>query len=90
MALAVPGLERRWEENHFNYTDEQIAEKKLALKLMKELWPDVNALHAEWVYDLCKNASEEEINKMKERVETEEPKYLPCNDPRSHLFGKSA
>ena len=84
--IAVPGLEHKKEENHFNYTEDELAAKKLALKTMKELWPNVQALHAEWVYDLCKNTSEEMLKEIMHKVETTPTKFFTCNDERSPLF----
>jgi hypothetical protein len=45
--MEVPGFERKKHENFFNYTDDQLLEKQLALKTMKELWPDVPTYYAE-------------------------------------------
>ena len=73
--MEVPGLERKQHENPYNYTDDQLAEKQLALKTMKELWPDVPSYYAEIVYDMCLNSSQEEIDKIKEKVEKEPFKY---------------
>ena len=49
LSLQGSGISRKEPENHFNYTEDQLAEKKLALKNMCELWPDVSPLYAEWV-----------------------------------------
>ena len=73
--MEVPGFERKKHENPFNYTDDELAEKQLALKTMKELWPDVPTYYAELVYDMCKNKTQEEIDKIKEKVENEPFKY---------------
>ena len=73
--MEVPGFERKKHDNPFNYTDDQLAEKQLALKTMKELWPDVPTYYAELVYDMCKNKTQEEIDKIKEKVENEPFKY---------------
>lgn len=89
MSIAVPGFSRKKADNHFAYTDTQLAERKLALKQMHELWPDVNPLHAEWVYDLCKNTPDAKLCEIMEKVDTVPSKHLPCNDPRSHLFHSS-
>jgi hypothetical protein len=35
--MEVPGFERKQHENFYNYTDDQLAEKQLALKTMKSL-----------------------------------------------------
>lgn len=73
--LAVKGIERKVKENPFNYTEDQIQEKQLALKTMKELYPDVPTYYAELVYDLTKNSTQEEIDAIKEKVEKEPFKY---------------
>ncbi len=86
MSIAVPGFERKEAENPFDYTEDQIAERKLALKYMRDVWPDVNPLHAEWVYDLCKNTPADKMNEVMDKVVTVPSKYIPCNDPRSHLY----
>jgi hypothetical protein len=73
--MEVAGLERKQHENPFNYTDDQLMEKQLALKTMKELYPDVPTYYAELVYDMCKNSTQEEIDAIKEKVEKEPFKY---------------
>jgi hypothetical protein len=73
--MEVPGFERKKHENPYNYTDDQLAEKQLALKTMKELWPDTPTYYAELVYDMCKNKTQEEIDAIKEKVETIPFKY---------------
>ena len=73
--MEVPGYSRKQHENPFDYNDDQLAEKQLALKTMKELYPDVPTYYAELVYDMCKNNSQEEIDKIKEKVESEPFKY---------------
>ena len=88
-ALAVPGLERKEQPNQFNYTEDQKVEKKIALKTMKELWPDVNSAWTEWVYDLCKNTPENELGEIMEKCDTVPTKHFTVNDPRSHLFDEA-
>ena len=73
--MEIEGLERKKHENPYNYTDDQLLEKKLALKTIKELYPDVSPYYSELVYDLCKNSTQEEIDKIKEKVENEPFKY---------------
>jgi hypothetical protein len=73
--MEVPGYERKKHDNPFGYNDDQLMEKQLALKNMKELWQDVPTYYAELVYDLCKNSTQEEIDKIKEKVETTPFKY---------------
>lgn len=84
--LAVPGFERKEEPNPFNYTDNQKTEKKIALKTMHELWPDVNSAWAEWVYDLCKNTPEDKLHEIMEKCDSVPTKHFAVNDPRSHLY----
>jgi hypothetical protein len=74
--LEVPGLERKQHENPFNYTDEQLQEKQLALKIMKDLYPDVPPFYADLVYDLCKNNTPEYINDLKEKINNTPSKYV--------------
>ena len=73
--MEVPGFERKKHDNFFNYTDDQLLEKQLALKTMKEIYPDVSTYYAEIVYDMCKNSTQEEIDAIKEKVENEPFKY---------------
>ncbi len=79
LPLAVKDLSRKVHENHFNYTDDQLQEKQLALKTMRELYPDVPAYYAELVYDLCKNKTQDEIDIIKQKVENEPPRH-PINN----------
>tara|TARA_R100001463_G_scaffold100621_1_gene155106 strand:- start:881 stop:1132 length:252 start_codon:yes stop_codon:yes gene_type:complete len=72
--MEIEGLERKKADNPYNYTEEQQQEKLIALKTMKDIYPDVNPYYAEIIYDLCKNSSQEEIDKMKERIDTIPPK----------------
>jgi hypothetical protein len=72
----VPGLERKKHENPFNYTDDELQEKQLALKTMKDLYPDVPPFYAEIVYDLCKNNTQEYINDLKEKINNTPTKYV--------------
>jgi hypothetical protein len=73
--MEVPGFERKKHDNFFNYTDDQLLEKQLALKTMKELYPNTPTYYAELVFDLCKNSTQEEIDKIKEKIETTPFKY---------------
>ena len=71
MAMHVEGMERIKHKNHFNYTEDEIAEKKLTLHNLKIMYPDVSPYHAELVYDMCKNCSQEEIEALK--IKADEP-----------------
>jgi len=75
-SYAVPGYERIKTENHFNYTEDQLGEKKLALKTMSELYPDVPKLWAEWVYDLCKNEEKDKLKEIMEKVESVPSRFV--------------
>ena len=72
--MELEGYSRKEEDNPYKYTEEQKQEKKIALKLMKELYPDVNDYYANMVYDLCKNTSDEDMEKMKYKIENEKPR----------------
>jgi len=74
------GLERRQEDNPFNYTEDQLTEKKLALKMMKELWSDVPETYASWVYDLCKNTEEDKIKEMMEKIDNTPSRFRGLED----------
>jgi len=73
--LEVEGMERHKQENPFNYTEDQLAEKKLALHNMKIIYPDVNPFYAELVYDMCKNTDEAKIELLKQKILNEPFKY---------------
>jgi|TARA_Y100000389_G_C17459830_1_gene520834 hypothetical protein len=73
--LEVKDIPRHEEDNPYGYTDQQKDEKRLALKNMKELYPDVNEYYAELVYDMVMNKTQEEIDVIKEKVETVPFKY---------------
>ncbi len=74
--LEIEGLERKKHENPFNYTEDELQEKQLALKTMKELYPEVPSFYADIVYDLCKNNTQEEIDKIKEKINNTPSKYI--------------
>jgi hypothetical protein len=65
MALEVPGMKRHVDINHFNYTEYDFAEKKLAMHNLKIMYPDVSQYHASLIYDMCKNCTPEEIEALK-------------------------
>ena len=87
--IAVPGMSHKEEANPFDYTDDQKAEKKIALKHMADLWPTVNLAWAEWVYDMCKNTPEDKLQAIMEQSDTVPTKHFTANDPRSHLYEES-
>jgi allophanate hydrolase subunit 2 len=89
MSLAVPGFERKKEDNPYGYTEDQIADRKIALKLMREMWPDVNPNARRMGLRLsARTLPKTNSRSLWSKVETEPSKHLPCNDPRSHLYEK--
>jgi hypothetical protein len=66
--MEVEGLERIKTINHFNYTEEQLAEKELCLKQLAIIYPNVNRYYAELVYDMCKNTSDEQMEILKKKA----------------------
>jgi len=72
----VPGYDKKPQENHFNYTEDELGEKKRCLKLMHELYPDVPAMYSEYVYDICKNTPKEELDIMMKNIDTIPSKYV--------------
>ena len=75
MTLKIEGLERKKQENHYNYTDDQLLEKKISLKLMKDTYPLSNEYYNEMIYDLCVNTSAEDMEELKKKIETTPFKY---------------
>lgn len=73
--LKVEGLDRKKQDNHFNYTEDQLLERKIALKTMKDLYPLSNEYYNELVYDLCKNTHEDEMEKIKKKIDDTPFKY---------------
>lgn len=73
--MNVEGLPRHQRENVFNYTDDELAEKALALEKMKVIYKDVPTYYAEMVYDLCKNTDQKRIDEIKEKIESTPFKY---------------
>jgi len=73
--MNVQGIPRHKAENHFNYTDDQLAEKTLALAKLKTIYPTVPEYYAELVYDLCVNTEPEKIEAIKKKIEETPFKY---------------
>jgi hypothetical protein len=68
--IRVEGLSNVETPNPYNYTEEQKQQKELAVRTMHELYPNVPIMYCDWVYDLCTNSTQEEIEKMKNRIDT--------------------
>ena len=75
--LHVPDMPRKKSSNPFNYTEAQLQQKKIDMKMIKELYTDVNDYYAEMVYDMLKNTTEEEQEEMKQKV---------LNEPTRHVI----
>jgi hypothetical protein len=73
--MDVKEFPRKQHENHFNYTDDQLAEKKLALEKLKIIYPTVPQYYAELVYDLCVNTDPVKIEAIKKKIEVTPFKY---------------
>ena len=76
MSKQVEGLERKLTDPFFKYTEEELKNKELTLKTMKELYPDVPPFYADLVYDLCKNNGQDYINDLKEKINNTPSKYV--------------
>ena len=74
-SLEIPGLNRTKKDNIFNYTDDQLATKNIALKTMKDLYPLSNEYYNEMIYDLCVNTSDEDMAIIKKNIEEKPFKY---------------
>lgn len=73
--MDVKGLPRHKHDNPFNYTDDELAEKALALEKMKTIYKDVPMYYAEMVYDMCKNNDQATIDIIKQKIENTPFKY---------------
>jgi len=73
--MDISGTTRYKPINHFNYSDDELAEKKLAMEKLKIIYPDVSPYYAEMVYDLCKNTDEAKMEEIKHRIDTTPFKY---------------
>ncbi len=73
--MEVKGIPRHQKENPYKYDEEDLQNKKLAMLTLKQLYPDVPEYYASMVYDLCKNTGEEELEKIKWKVDNVETKH---------------
>ena len=73
----VPDMPRAKHKDPFNYTEAQLLQKKIDMKLIKELYPQVNDYYAEMVYDMLKNTTEAEQEELKQKV---------LNEPTRHII----
>ena len=77
--MDISGLPRYKPENHFNYSEDDLAEKKLAMEKLKIIYPTVSEYYAEMVYDMCKNTDQSKIEEIKQKIETTPFKYNYSN-----------
>lgn len=73
--MNIKEFPRAQKANHFNYTDDQLAEKKLAMEKLKIIYPTVPEYYAELVYDLCVNTDPVKIEEIKKKIEVTPFKY---------------
>ncbi len=73
--MDISGIPRHKADNPFNYSDDDLAEKALALEKMKTIYPTVPLYYAEMVYDLCKNNAQAKIDEIKKKIESTPFKY---------------
>ncbi len=73
--MDISGIPKHKAENHFNYTEDDLADKALALEKMKIIYPTVPVYYAELVYDLCKNTDQAKIEEIKQKIESTPFKY---------------
>jgi len=75
VSIDVSGIPRYTPPNPYNYNEDQLADKALALAKMKIIYPTVDSYYAELVYDMCVNTKLEELEEIKKRVEVNPFKY---------------
>ena len=73
--MDISGIPKHKAENHFKYSDDELAEKTLALETMKIIYKDVPTYYAELVYDLCKNTPKDKIEEIKQKIDSTPFKY---------------
>ena len=73
--MDISGIPRHKADNPFNYNEDELAEKALALEKMKTIYKDVPLYYAELVYDLCKNTDQAKIEEIKQKIESTPFKY---------------
>ena len=68
MTFHVDGVSRYITPNPYGYDEAALAEKCRVLKELAQLYPYVNPLWREWVYDVCVNTPPDQLEEMKRRV----------------------
>lgn len=75
MFMDISGIPRYEAPNPYNYTDDQKADKALAMAKLAIIYPTVDPYYASMCYDMCVNTNKEELEAIKERVEKNSFKY---------------
>ena len=79
MTFHVDGVPHYETPNPYGYDGTALAEKTRALKELAQLYPDVNPLWREWVYDVCVNTPPDQLEAMKRRIAVNPGKHAnPC------------
>lgn len=60
----IQDIPRHEPENHYNYTELELAERKKALRDMERDYPNLPFAWLEMAYDWHKNANEDEVKKI--------------------------
>ena len=75
MFMDISGIPRHQPDNPYNYTEDQKADKALAMAKLAIIYPTEDPYYASMCYDLCVNTNKEELDEIKKRVETNPFKY---------------
>jgi hypothetical protein len=75
MYIDVSGIPRYQPPNPYNYNEDQLADKALAMAKLKIIYPTVDEYYSSMVYDMCVNTKAEELEEIKKRVEKNPFKY---------------
>lgn len=75
MFMDISGIPRHEAPNPYNYTEDQKADKALAMAKLAIIYPTVDPYYASMCYDMCVNTNKEELEAIKERVEKNPFKY---------------
>ena len=73
MAAHVEGVERHKEDNPYKYTEDQLAEKEIAVRNACLAYPDVPRLWVGWAYDVVTNTPLEELKEMMDKIDKSKP-----------------
>ena len=75
LPIDVKDIPRAKPENPYNYNEDQLAEKALAMEKLRIIYPTVDPYYAALCYDMVLNTKPEELEAIKERVEKNPFKY---------------